>query len=440
MNAIAVWAIALRAVVNCVGLAVFASELRERRLGPQGLSQKGRLLVRAAVFVLLCAVVVTIRMVRLLFFADFLAVVAAFTLWLLATKRTTMRNALYVAIVVFLCLDLTVALANSAYHNLPTFSSPLWPVVMEACYAGFMLGLCYVLRRWAPTSDEPSVSPRNFLVLLLALAPYLLLRASDVFYEMEGPTGAMIEIVLVLTIVATFGAFVGNHATIVAAAEKVRRLQLEMELQEHQRRFCVRKEAMDEVNRRYHDMVRYARLFAQSQAQGQVDPGSLDAFLEERLTHDLPAAPMRDTGNDTLDMLIWETAERCAASDVRFVPVVDIGDVGAIAGFDLHAIVGNALENAVDAACRVSEREKREVRLKVRQVRGMLFVTVGNHFVGPLRRDGDRLLSTKDASDSSPHGYGFENIRRAAENYGGSLAYAVDGDRFDLTVMVPLGA
>ena len=64
---------------------------------------------------------------------------------------------------------------------------------------------------------------------------------------------------------------------------------------------------------------------------------------------------------------------------------------------------------------------------------------MNNHFVGELRREGDRLVSTKDRADEGPHGYGVENIRRAAERYGGSLTYAAQGDRFSLTVMVPLG-
>lgn len=437
MNDISVAAMALRAVVNCVGLLVFSYGLHPRV--PCGFNGRplplwASTVVGCLMFGVLCAAVVFIRLAHLLFASDFVAVVAAFSLWLLAAKRISVRNALYMAVVAFLCLDLTVALVNSAYRNLPTFSTPFGPVVLELLYAVLMLSLCWALRRWAPTSEEPDVSPKSFLMLFLALAPYLLMRSSELFYDIAGPTGAMIEVVFVLTIVATFGAFVGNHATIVAAAEKVRRLQLEIELQEHRRRFAVRKEAMDEVNRRYHDMVRYARMFAQGGAAG-----SFDEFLEERVTGDLPTVPLQDTGNDTLDMLLWETSERCAAADVRFVPIVDIEDVGSISGFDLHAIVGNALENAVEAASQVSDREKREVRLRLRQVNRMLFVAVNNHFAGTLRRESGRLVSTKDGSDGGPHGYGVENIRRAAERYGGSFAYAVEGDRFDLTVMVPLG-
>ena len=437
MNEISTGAIVLRAVVNCMGLLIFSQGLRPRvLLRPDGrpVPLWGSVVVGCALFAALCASVVLIRLSHLLFLSDFVAVIAVFSLWLLTAKRISVRNALYMAVVAFLCLDLTVALVNSAYRHLPTFSTPFGSAALELLYAALMLGLCWMLRRWAHTSDERDVSLRSFLMLFLALAPYLVMRSSALFYDIGGPTGTMIEGVLALTIVATFGAFVGNHATIVAAAEKVRRLQLEMELQEHQRRFAIRKEAMDEVNRRYHDMVRYARIFAQGGAAG-----SFDEFLEERMTGNLPTTPMRDTGNDTLDMLLWEASERCAASDIRFVPIVDVEDVGAIAGFDLHAIVGNALENAVEAASRVPDREKREVRLKLRQVNQMLFVVVNNHFVGELRREGDRLVSTKDRADEGPHGYGVENIRRAAERYGGSLTYAAQGDRFSLTVMVPLG-
>lgn len=430
MNDISVLAIGVRAVVNCVGLGVFAHGLRPRALS---VARVPSWVVRAVLFCVLCVLMVVVRLGHLKFIDDFAAVTCLCTLWLLAVKRITLRNALYVAIVVFLCLDFTVALVNAAYRNLPRFSTPLWGIAMELLYVMVMLSLCRLLSRWAPTSDEDNVPPRSFVMLLMALAPYLLMRSSEAFYDVEGRTGTTMELVLILTIGATFGAFVGNHATAVAAAEKVRRLQLEMDLQEHQRRFRVRKDTIDEVNRRYHDMVRYARACAQGSA-----PESLDTYLEERVTKDLPAVVLGDTGNDTLDMLLWETAEQCAAVDVRFVPIVDIDNIDTIAGFDIHAMVGNALENAVEAASVAPDREKREVRLRVRQVNRMLFVTVQNHFVGSLLRDGERLLSTKSSHDGAPHGYGVENIRRTAERYGGSISFEVEGDRFDLTIMVPL--
>ncbi len=106
----------------------------------------------------LCAVVVLIRLPHLLFLSDFVAVVAVFSLWLLTAKRISVRNALYMAVVAFLCLDLTVALVNSAYRHLPTFSTPFGSAALELLYAALMLGLCWMLRRWAPTSDEPDVS------------------------------------------------------------------------------------------------------------------------------------------------------------------------------------------------------------------------------------------------------------------------------------------
>jgi hypothetical protein len=437
VNGIGDAAIAVRAVVNCVGLLVFAWGMRRRdvRLGAQKPAPPWlATAVRALAFAVLCGAAVAVRCVaHLRFLGDFVAMVALFATWILATRRAAARTAVYVAVVVFLCLDLTVALANSAYHRLPAFTGWWWPALIELAYALVMLGLCCLLRRWAPTGEEPAVGARSFGALLLALAPYLIVRSSDLFYDMEGSAGVTMEMLLAATIVATFGAFVGNHTAVLAANEKVRRLQLEMELAEHRRRYQVRKETVDEVNRRYHDMVRYARTFDQAAAQG-----TLGEYLEERMVRDLPAAPLWDTGNDTLDMLLWEASERCRAADVRFVPIVDVADTGGVSGFDLHTMVGNALDNAIEAAAGVSERELREVRLSLRRVNRLLFMTVENRFAGELAREGERLLSTKPADDGRPHGYGLENIRRAAVGCGGSMDYAVDGDRFVLTAMVPL--
>lgn len=429
-NEIATWAIALRAVVACAGMALFAHNATPRR----SCRQAGRAL---ALLAMTTALVVE-RVVGLSFVWDMLVVVAVFTAHLLATRDIGMRNAIWRAVAMFLCTDLCVALTNSVYHHGPALDTIPKMALVEAGYAAALLGLCLLLRRFAPTSREPSISPLGFGSLLLALLPYVVLRSSSLFYEFEGAAGAMMEATLLLTIVAALGAFAGNRSALVAEAEQARRLELEVELRERERRYQVRKETMTEVNRRYHDMVKYARLCAQ---RGSADPDELDGYLERRMTDGLAGLYLRPSGNDTLDAILWEADERCRALGLRLSPAIDAdaGALGQLAGYDLHCLVGNALDNAIEATAQVDagEPERREIRLRVAQVGQMLFVRVTNHFAHAPQVEEGRLLTSK--ADRTAHGFGVESMRRTAEAHGGSLAYEIEGDRFTLTALVPLG-
>ena len=429
MNEIDLAAHVFRALVGCVAVGVFSLAMypRARVLFPVCWKDAAPLrrallkLGRYVPFALMCVGVVWLKLAKLQFFYDFIGVTAVFTLYLAWTRRIGVRNSIYAAVIVSLCMDFCVAVVNMIYFSSPVFDMAIKKVFVEALYLVMLLGLCVFLRRYAPTHKDVSIEPKSFLILLLALLPYAVLRGSTMLYIAEGQDSQTLNAVLILSILATFGTFVGNYNSIRAQTEKVHRLQLEMEMAERQKRYEIRKETMAEVNRRYHDMVKYARTFEQTG-----EAGSLGDYLERKMTDDLDAATLGETGNDAVDLILWEASERCTREGVRLVPAVDARDLGFITNYDLRTIVGNALDNAVEAASGVAEPERREVRLRIMRVNRMVFIRVENYFDGGVNEEAGRLLTTK--GDPDLHGYGVENARRAAESYGGSLIYEVEED------------
>ena len=436
MNELWEGANALRAVVNCICLVAFAWNIPRRDLLAPLSWRTARnwraacwQLSRAVPFALLIAVMVYERTTGYRFYYDLAIVVVAFVVYLVWTRRTSVRNATYFAVVVFLCADLCVALSGAIYKHGPTFNTAGY-VAVETLYIAVMLGLCVFLRRFAPTDASRSISVPSFIILLVTLLPYVVIRSSSVLYAAEGDDALTMEALLFLTIIATLAAFVGNYASVLAEREHTRRLELEIEMRDHARRYEVRKETMTEINRRYHDMVKYARLRAQTDGKLPADDQ-----LEERLTRGLEASSLQNTGSEILDMVLWEAGEECRRRDLRLVPAVEAHDLGFIADYDLRTIAGNALDNAIEAAANVEDPEKREVRFRVAQVNQMVFFKTVNYFAGELREHDGKLLTTK--RDDGTHGFGVDNIRRAAESYDGSLLVEADGDRFTLTAMVP---
>lgn len=432
-NDIASWANAIRALANCAGLALFVRPMEARRPRPAA---------RAAAFALLCAAAVAVRTYGLRFFLDLPALVALFACYVRFDTRTSWGNAVYAGVVTFLCGDLAVAVCNALYRHAPAFEGPVPGVLVECLYVALMLGLCLLVRRWGPRRAESSVSPAGLAALLLALLPYILIRSSTLLYSATGTDALTMEGMLLLTIVATFGAVLCNYSAVSAESERARRLQAEVEMARYQQRYQVRRETMAEVNRRYHDMVKYARTLAQaggSEGAGAV-VSATDERLVERMRQGLSEASLTaETGCPVLDAVLWERGEECRRRGLTLVPHVDApgADLMLVDGFDLHAMVANALDNAIEAASRVDGPDGREIRCKITCVGRMLFLSVENSFAGELRRDGGRLLSTKPDEDGA-HGHGLDNIGRAARRYGGSLTWQAEDGRFSLTVMVPL--
>ncbi len=97
---------------------------------------------------------------------------------------------------------------------------------------------------------------------------------------------------------------------------------------------------------------------------------------------------------------------------------------------DLCALLGNALDNAQEAALQTCDHR---VLLRCRTEKGLFMLRVVNAFQGPLQPD---LVTSKE--DKSAHGFGVPGMREIAERYGGALDIRASGGRFELIASLPL--
>lgn len=101
--------------------------------------------------------------------------------------------------------------------------------------------------------------------------------------------------------------------------------------------------------------------------------------------------------------------------------------------FELAIILGNLLDNAIEAA---RQTEEQALRFQMEEDKGMLFIHVVNKYCGELRIKEGRLLSTK--LDGKNHGMGLKNVRDIVEKNHGVLDIRYDNGIFEVDVILYL--
>lgn len=121
--------------------------------------------------------------------------------------------------------------------------------------------------------------------------------------------------------------------------------------------------------------------------------------------------------NQTVNLLLLHFAQQARNNQIDFTIYADIPEELNIPSNDLAVILGNLLENAVDACCAQKNGRKRIV-LRGRAEQHSLLLTVDNTFEGQIRRDKN---GTIQSSKHPGPGLGLTSVDYIARRHEGML-------------------
>ncbi len=136
-------------------------------------------------------------------------------------------------------------------------------------------------------------------------------------------------------------------------------------------------------------------------------------------------APMQEmtdtvwTGDETIDYLINSKAAAAKKGGIQMLVQVEFPRHTNIRSADLCAILGNLLDNALEASRQVPVTKQREIRLTIRRIHQMLVIKVENPLAA-LPNEKEGVLQTAKAQNGL-HGWGLKSAQTAAEKYDGMV-------------------
>lgn len=143
------------------------------------------------------------------------------------------------------------------------------------------------------------------------------------------------------------------------------------------------------------------------------------------------------SGNSTVDAIVnfkYAVAKECG---IKFLLKIFIPEEMPINQCDIGVVLGNAIDNAIEATKECSINEKViEIILGVKKE--ALVVIVKNPYEHQLNMDRNgNILSTK--KENKRHGFGLNSINRITEEYDGAMILDFGHNRFSLTATMNFG-
>lgn len=182
-----------------------------------------------------------------------------------------------------------------------------------------------------------------------------------------------------------------------------------------------------------HDYHNHIQTMKAHLALGQTN--EISGYLN-KLDNDLISVDtVLKTGNIMVDAILNSKISLALSWKINVNTKATVPNKLKISEIDLCVIIGNLLDNAMEACLKQANETDRFIRIYIGVIKEHLYISVLNSVGGEVKKNGKSYLSTKN---SPSHGFGLFRIDRIAEKYTGYVNRQNEDGVFATEIMLPL--
>lgn len=200
----------------------------------------------------------------------------------------------------------------------------------------------------------------------------------------------------------------------------------------NEEQYQLSKENIAVINQKVHDLKHQIRAIRNASKE------ELDRYLEEVEESVQIYESIIQTGNEVLDTILTEKSLYCQAHGIQVSCVADGSQMKFMNTVDLYAILGNAIDNAIEEVEQFQEKEKRQIDVLIYRQQQFLVMNIINPMKGRLQYEEGLPITTK--TDKRMHGFGLRSIRYMLKKYDGFLNVTEEDGLFTLMMLIPVPA
>ena len=243
---------------------------------------------------------------------------------------------------------------------------------------------------------------------------------------------------LIVLIAITAMIFVVNfcylyfHDLISKAFEERYNAMLEAKAKEYYVSQCqIMQESAENLKSFRHDIKLHLATLNECAVKGNAD--EMKAYIKMLIGDIEKNEVYSDTGNLAFDSIINYKLKNASNDGIRlnlevFIPVALNFEI-----IDIVAILGNVLDNALEA---IEKVEEKWITLNIQYEKGTLLIKSENPYNGVIKYKDEDKSEICSLKQGDSHGYGLKNIRKAVEKYNGDFHISIEDNVFSVSILL----
>lgn len=137
-----------------------------------------------------------------------------------------------------------------------------------------------------------------------------------------------------------------------------------------------------------------------------------------------------NSGNPIVDAILQAKLHIAKDKNISLQISTKLAEEITIDELELGIVLGNALDNAIEAIEKNIDKNKKYISLTLMSTDDRISISVSN----PVEEDIDteRLITSKD--DKEKHGYGIKSIKAIVQKYDGIVSFSCENRVFNVSI------
>jgi len=181
-----------------------------------------------------------------------------------------------------------------------------------------------------------------------------------------------------------------------------------------------------------HDYHNHIQVIKAHNALGQAE--EINIYLN-KLDKDLTSVDtIIKSGNIMLDAILNSKLSLAASKKIAVNATASAPASVTVSDIDLCVIVGNLLDNAIEACMKLENEEDRFIRIYIGKLKEQLYISISNSMGPGIKKHNGRYITTKKGS----HGFGLMRVDNIAKKYDGYINRQYEEGVFATEIMLPI--
>lgn len=289
--------------------------------------------------------------------------------------------------------------------------------------------ICILAAEKIVTSNKMTdvVLPEHSLSLMLVPLISILLFGGLLF-DKNSPDNMVFEMETLCLLFINMVVFYLYNEILKAYTYKIDKLVLEQKISMYANQLDTIMKTENKIRGLQHDMKHHIiQLELMAKQNGQSD---IEEYLQNMADFMSNPEELVHTGNLDIDSVLNYMISK--AKQVLKEVNVKVNIPSDIAShFNINVIIGNLLENAIEAAVNT---ENKILDIDIHYKQGVLYLDISNSYSNKVTVKEHRFLTSKE--DDHKHGIGLYNVKKMVEEHNGVLQFCYDEDMFRVKIMM----